>query len=371
MAGTCLALAAPLSAATIKGVVEDADGTKVPDATVWLIPAADVAAMAKTPVEIKRDSPSDEPLEDNLAANGKRYLKAKSGPKGKFAIAKVPRGKFFLYVEPADSRYLPGGDQSRKALSTQELTAAAVTVKVSGNTPPDASYVGTTKCLKCHEEQEHFTKTLHRLGIRVIGDDSKLQDYSGFPDFNRGLDKLMAATKFWFHGFDKERGFDKYQISDKEPADPSTVGFTAAFYKDAEGKLKFRTENARDPSDPPRVYPVVLTYGGGLYKQRYLYRVGQNLFPFVQFNTQGDDTYGDRGRKPWRDYHADWLFNEETKKPTDPPAKKSFERECAACHYAGFTLTQTAEGHYGRDGQGPGGTRRQELLDERHHVAPV
>jgi len=120
-------------------------------------------------------------------------------------------------VEPADTRYLPGGDQSRKALSTKELTKAAVTVKVSGNTPTDASYVGTTKCLKCHEEQEHFTQTLHRLGIRVIGDDSK---------------------------------------------------------------------------------------------------------------------------------HQDWLFKEETKKLTDPPAKKSFERECAACHYAGFTLTETPEGKF-------------------------
>jgi hypothetical protein len=69
-----LAIAAPLAAvpataATVKGVVEDADGKKVENATVWLIPAADVATMAKMPVEIKRDSPNDEPLEDNLAAN--------------------------------------------------------------------------------------------------------------------------------------------------------------------------------------------------------------------------------------------------------------------------------------------------------------
>ena len=338
--------AGPLAAATVKGVVEDADGKKVENATVWLIPAADVATMAKTPVEIKRDSPNDEPLEDNLAAHRTSYLQAKSGPGGKFTLPKVPKGNFFLYVEPADNRYLPGGDKSRKALSTKELTKAAVTVKVSGNTPADASYVGTTKCMKCHEEQEHFTKTLHRLGIRVIGDDSKNQDYSRFPDFNKGLDKLTAGTKFWFYGFDEKRGFDKYQISDKEPADPSTASFTATFFQDTDGKLKFRTENLRDPSDPPRVYPVELTYGGGLYKQRYLYRVGQNLFPFVQFNTMGDEAFGDRGRKPWRDYHADWLFKEDTKKLTDPPAKKSFERECAACHYAGFTLTETPEGKF-------------------------
>ena len=156
-------------------------------------------------------------MEDNLAAHRNSYLQAKSGPGGKFTVPKVPKGNFFQYVEPADTHYLPGGDQSRKALSTKELTKTAVTVKVSGNTPTDASYVGTTKCLKCREEQEHFTQTLHRLGIRVIGDDSK---------------------------------------------------------------------------------------------------------------------------------HQDWLFKEESKKLTDPPAKKSFERECAACHYAGFTLTETPEGKF-------------------------
>jgi hypothetical protein len=51
------------------------DGHKVANATVWLIPAADVAAMGKTPIEIKKDAKNDEPLEDNLAANRDRYMK--------------------------------------------------------------------------------------------------------------------------------------------------------------------------------------------------------------------------------------------------------------------------------------------------------
>ena len=238
--------AVPAAAATaVKGVVEDGDGKKVENATVWLIPAADVAAMGKTPIEIKRDSPNDEPLEDNLAANRERYLKAKSEQGRKFSIANVPGGKYFLYVEPANATLPARRRQVAQGSGHRELTAAAVTVKVSGNTPSDATYVGTTKCMKCHEDHEHFTKTLHRLGISVIGKPSKLQDFSRFPDFNKGLNKLMAGTKFWFHGYDKARGFDKYQISDKAPADPSTVSFTATFYKDTDGKLKFRTENAR------------------------------------------------------------------------------------------------------------------------------
>ncbi|MEO5365687.1 MAG: hypothetical protein H7831_04930 [Magnetococcus sp. WYHC-3] len=341
---TALAMSAA-SAATVQGVVEDADGTKVGGATVWLVPAADVATMAKSPLVVKRDSTNDEPLEDSLASNRERYQKAVSEASGVFSIAEIPQGRFFVYVEPAGDLYLPGGSHSRKAMTTEELSVAPVTVKVSGNTPSGATYVGSTKCLKCHEKQEPFTGTLHRLGIRVIGKDGKLQDYARFPDFNKGLDQLMAGTKFWFHGFDKKRSFDKYLISANAPKDMASASFTATFFKDGDGKLKFRTENLRDPSDPPRVYPVEMTYGGGLYKQRYLYRVGQNLFPFVQFNQMGDAS-GDRTRKPWRDYHADWLFKEETGKLSDPPQAKSFDKECAACHYPGFTLTKTAQGDY-------------------------
>jgi len=32
-----------------------------------------------------------------------------------------------------------------------------------------------------------------------------------------------------------------------------------------------------------------MTYGGGLYKQRYLLRVGKSLYPFLQFNEHGND----------------------------------------------------------------------------------
>ena len=333
----------------VKGVVEDGSKEtflKVADATVWLIPASDVAAMGKTPIEVKADSPNDEPLEDNLAANRGRYLNTRTNAKGEFSFGNVPGGKYFVYVEPATSKYLPGGDKSRKALGTDELGAAPLLIKISGNVPANATYIGSSACIECHEDQKHFTKTLHRLGMTVIGKPSKLQDHSRFPEFNKGLDKLMAGTKFWFYGFDKTRGFDKYQIATKAPADASSVSFTATFFKDTDGKLKFRAENARDTKDPARVYALDMTYGGGLYKQRYLVRVGANLFPFVQFNQMGEDSHADRTRKPWRDYHADWFYNEQTAKLSDPPQGKSFDKECASCHYSGYTLTKNAKGDY-------------------------
>jgi len=180
-----------------KGVVEDGSKEtflKVADATVWLIPANNIAAMGKTPVEVRKDSPNDEPLEDSLAANRGRYLNAKTDDKGEFSFADVPGGKYFVYVEPATSKYLPGGDKSRKALGTDELGAAPMLIKISGNVPPDAKYIGSTACIECHEDQKHITKTLHRLGMTVIGKPSKLQDHSRFPEFNKGLDKLMVGN---------------------------------------------------------------------------------------------------------------------------------------------------------------------------------
>ncbi len=330
----------------LKGVVKDASGQAIEKAAVYLIPSYDVEAMGKTTLEVKRNSPNDEPLEDNLAANIDKYKNASTDKKGSFKITGIPDGKYFIYVMPFDKTYLPGGDKSNKSMSTSEFKGKTINFLLSGNIPDNAVYVGSSKCLICHAAYGSLKKTLHKLGISVVGKPSKLQDHSRFPNFNDGLNKLLAGTKFYFYNFDRSRGFDKYVISEKMPADPATASFTATFFKDSDGKLKFKTENMKDPSDPARTYTVEMTYGGGLYKQRYLFKSGDYLFPFVQYNTKGDESYADRTRKPWRDYHADWLFNEETKKLTDPPKKKSFEVECASCHYTGYSLTPTVAGDF-------------------------
>jgi predicted CXXCH cytochrome family protein len=347
LAACAFALPATGLAQAVTGTVKDASNQAVGNATVYLVPAADVARLAKAPsFQIRRNVDNDEPMEDNLAANRDKYPQAITDLRGGFAIANAPAGKYFIYVEPTDPSHLPGGDHVNKAMTTAELAAKPLAIQVSGKVPADAVFVGSSKCLTCHASYGDVKKTLHKLGIAVVGKTGGLQDFSRFPDFNQGLNKLSAGLKLYLYGFDKGRGFDKYLISEKPPADASSVSFTATFFKDADGKLKFRTENAKDPGDAPRTYPVEMTYGGGLYKQRYLFRVGDSLYPFVQYNSNGKDEYADRARKPWRDYHGDWLFNEQTKKLVDPPKGKSFEIQCASCHYNGYSLTPTVGGGF-------------------------
>jgi predicted CXXCH cytochrome family protein len=333
--------------ATVKGAVQDGSKQPLASAVVYLVPAGDVGRLAREPsIDIKKDVSNDEPMEDNLAANRDTYRSGTTDRNGAFTISRVADGKYYVYVEPSDREHLPGGDLSNKAMTAKELVEKLLVIQVSGKTPDNAAYVGSSRCLLCHKDFGDVTKTLHKLGIQVIGKPSKLQDFSRFPGFNDGLNRLLAGTKFYFSGYDKSRGFDKYVISETPPADATTVSFTATFFKDTDGTLKFRSENARDPSDPPRTYPVEMAYGGGLYKQRYLFRADGALFPFVQYNTAGKDAYPDRTRKQWRDYHADWLYDEQARKLVDPPKKKSFDIECASCHFTGYTLTPTVAGDF-------------------------
>ena len=350
LSACCLALITPFSpaaAATVKGTVSDGSKQPIAKAAVYLVPAVDVVNLGKAgAIDRKKNSPNDEPIEDTLALKRDKYQKGMTDSKGNFSIDKVADGKYFVYVEPTDSEHLPGGTLSNKSMTAIELAKAPLKIAISGKSPENATFVGSSKCMSCHSDFASVKKTAHKLGISVIGKPSKLQDLSRFPDMNEGLKRLMAGTTFYFFGFDKKRGFDKYLISEKAPADRATVNFTATFFKDADGTLKFRTKNAKDSADPERTYTVEMTYGGPVYKQRYLYRVGDALYPFVQFNAKGKEEYKDRSRKTWRDYHGDWLFNAGTNKLTDPPKKKAFEKECASCHFTGYSLTPTVSGGF-------------------------
>lgn len=152
--GIALLASMPAVAAgtTVIGVIKDGSKQTVSKAIVYLIPAEDVVAMAKTPMEVKKNAANDEPLEDNLTANKDKYKKGVSDKQGNFKITDVAEAEYFIYVVPADATYLPGGNKANVAISPKELKGKKVEILLSGNIPADATFVGTTKCLSCHQD---------------------------------------------------------------------------------------------------------------------------------------------------------------------------------------------------------------------------
>ena len=58
-------------------------GRAVAGATVFLVPAADVAKLKKAPsFNIRRNVDDDEPMDDSIAANGDKYPQAVTDGKG-------------------------------------------------------------------------------------------------------------------------------------------------------------------------------------------------------------------------------------------------------------------------------------------------
>src|SRR3990172_4769555 len=120
---------------TVRGTVTDGSKQPIIGAAVYLVPAADVEKLAKTPVDRKRNSANDEPMEDNLAANRDKYRKGMTDRKGNFSIPRVAGGKYFVYAEPADMEHLPGGNLANTAMTAAELGKTPLKIVVSGRSP--------------------------------------------------------------------------------------------------------------------------------------------------------------------------------------------------------------------------------------------
>src|SRR3990172_10096820 len=139
------------AATTVKGAVTDGSKQRIAGATVYLIPAADVEKLGKaSPIDRKINSPNDEPMEDTLAPNRDKYQKGTTDNKGNFSIPKVADGKYFVYVEPSDKEHLPGGSLSNKSMTAAELAKTPLKIAVSGKSPDNASFVGSSQCLRFH-----------------------------------------------------------------------------------------------------------------------------------------------------------------------------------------------------------------------------
>ena len=129
----------------------------------------------------------DEPLEDAIRQRGSEFPQATTDSVGNFIIQNVPEGRFFIHVTPGpeDTEHLPGGDQSRRSYSAEQLRGRSMTIRVSSSASPSARAVGSSTCLECHGDKEHWQQTAHKLGWTVPGAPSPMQDFSRHPEYFR------------------------------------------------------------------------------------------------------------------------------------------------------------------------------------------
>jgi cytochrome c553 len=333
--------------------VSNGAGAAVAGATVYLVPAADVDGSAITASDVLSGASADrdEPLEDQVRLNGATYQQAVTDAAGRATIADVATGKYFWFVEPAagDNEHLPGGTGCRRSQHTDTLLGTTVAVTLSGKPGATASYRGSSTCLVCHASYATQAQHAHRLGFAKPGNPGSLQDLSRYPEFDDGWNLFLSAathtggTKVTCTDFDGTRSFDKFKTFLANPT--GTVYLFAWLWRDtADGKYKITLENVINPADPasPRTLEVPLTYGGAVYKQRNLVKVPgrKGLFPLLQYQTEGNESFFDRTRKRVRDYHLDWFWDQNAQTFKDPPNNTNFDANCTACHATGFERIQ-------------------------------
>lgn len=334
-----------LAPAGVVGFVTDTADEAVVGATVYVVPVADIptTALALTDIATERASTVDEPLEDTIAARGATYANGITDENGLYRITTVAAGSYFLVVIPAatDAEHLPGGSECRVALASTALVNHQVDIEVSTTPSPTAEYVGPSVCLNCHG-YVHETQTAHMLGIRAIGSTGRLQDSRRFPDWNRALTtKFTAAgTTLYFYAYNSSTTAPDWRVSETNPG--TTVSFTARLYS-AAGRYYVALTDVKGTT-PPVTYEVDMSYGGGVYKQRFLTNIGGSRYVLpIQYNFEGQtDETQPYSRWVWGQYNAQNWYDEAVPGLRTPARTKSFDNNCAGCHFTGFSLTGDA-----------------------------
>ena len=269
--------------ANLSGFVSNPAGTAVVGAKVYLVPSAAVPTDPITGAGVLAQSTLDidEPLEDAVATLGSTFPQATTDANGSYNIATVPDGRYFLYVEPAagDQEHFAGGSLCRTSADADSFRASRRDVVLSSSPPANATYTGMTGCLVCHPDYATEKTLAHRLGFRVPGVSSPLQDTSEHPEIDEGLAYFLATTVYssgtpvYMYDYDASRGFDKYKASLSDPGGSGVVSFILWLWKDTgTNEHKITMENVGNVGDPRNFETrvVKLTYGGAVYKQRYM-----------------------------------------------------------------------------------------------------
>lgn len=228
----------------------------------------------------------------------------------------------------------------RKSLLNTDIVNQQLDIEVSTTPSPSAEYVGPSVCLKCHGVV-HQLQTLHMLGLHKIGQFGPLQNAARFPTWDQALAKFSATgTTLYYFAYNGSATSPDWKVSETNPG--TGVSFTAKLYT-ASSKYYVDLTNVKGTASTV-TYEVDMSYGGGLYKQRYLAIIGGSRYVLpIQFNFQGQtDETQPFSRWVWMQYNAQNWYDETNMAVKAPAKTKAFDNNCAGCHFTGFSLTGDA-----------------------------
>src|SRR5262245_20005484 len=209
------------SGAVVVGGAATNPGHPVAGATIHLVPvtAIDVTTPMTASAIYAPPYPAetyDEPLEDTIRLPGSGFPRATTDGEGKFEKPNGADGRFFNQVtaDAKDAEQLPGGDHSRESYSAEQLRGHSMTIKLSSSPSPAARYTGSSSCLSCHKDKEHWNQTAHKLGWTVPEAPGRMQDFSRHPnllaplEYFPNVDDYTRGTRLELGDYDATRGDD-------------------------------------------------------------------------------------------------------------------------------------------------------------------
>jgi predicted CXXCH cytochrome family protein len=315
----------------------------VSGATVALVDASALAASAsRTPLE-------------TLAASS--LYTTTTNATGAYTFTGIAPGRYFVHATPPAAlagELLPGGDASRTSFVVAADTDTTRAIRISQQPSATATYEGSGVCLLCHDGTVStnvggYKHTLHALVYRVPDAPTANQDLSRLPGHDLALTFFKDGNPRDNTGVGDGLGL---RISSaqfpKFPANYRLVlGYDTRYFVIFETAAGVASEK----------YYVDFTFGGhGIYKERFVTRVSTNgsydptpggnssyyILP-LQYDEQLQI-----GVEPFHPYNpANWGPPTVASGPTARPAQaKSFDNNCAGCHFTGTKLTRDADGNF-------------------------
>ncbi len=348
-------------------------GHPVANATVYLVPVAAIDTTTRITASAIYAAPYpaeaiDEPLEDAIRLRGTGFPQATTDPQGNFLVTTVPDGKYFVHVTPAstDAEHLPGGDRSRHSYTAEQLRGQPMTIEVSSRPSSAARYTGSSACLACHQDKQHYQETAHKLGWTVPGAPARTQDFSKHPDYFKALesfpevDAYTGGTRLELGDYDAARGDDKFMLrAFGDTRMPIALSYADVYLwrNKADRKYLITLVNRLNPQDPnsPAHLEIKLLYGGAVHDQRYIVSVPPGLaarqawYTVLRYNMTGRDNRLNRERRVWHDYKfylwwsagVDGRYGTSDDALTAPPVNtNAVQTMCAACHLTGWQRYQ-------------------------------